>query len=117
MSISALGTGLSGLQAYQRALDSTSHNIANAGTADFQSQQVNFKEVGTGGVVVNISSDGNKASLASGTETSGTETQASDTDLATELVNSLKYKAGFDLSAKMIKAADAVLGTLIDIKS
>lgn len=117
MPISALGAGLSGLQAYQRALDSTSHNIANANTSGFQAQQVNFQEGSTGGVIVNISSDGSHMARASGAETNSTETQASSTDLATELVNSLKYKTGFDLSAKIVKTADAVLGTLIDIKS
>lgn len=50
----------------------------------------------------------------------GRQLQASEgggTDFATEATNSLVYKAQFDLSAKVIQAADENLGTLIDIKA
>src|SRR5690349_18506208 len=37
-----LGTGLSSLRALQRAMDTTSHNIANASTAGYTRQRVDF---------------------------------------------------------------------------
>jgi len=37
-----LATGVSGLIAFQRALDTTSHNIANANTPGYSRQQVEF---------------------------------------------------------------------------
>src|SRR4030095_2158435 len=37
-----LGTGLSGLRALQRALDTTAHNIANVSTPGYTRQQVEF---------------------------------------------------------------------------
>jgi flagellar hook-associated protein 1 FlgK len=37
-----LATGVSGLVAFQRALDTTSHNISNANTAGYSRQQVEF---------------------------------------------------------------------------
>ena len=43
--------------------------------------------------------------------------EAGGTDFATEATNSLVYKAQFDLSAKVLQAADENLGTLIDIKA
>lgn len=119
MSGSALNIGLTSLRAYQRALDSSSHNIANANTSGFQPEQAQFQEASAGGVVVNISQNGSVASgSASGPITpADLATQASGTDLATELVNSIQYKAGFEFSAQIVKAADEVLGTLIDINA
>jgi flagellar hook protein FlgE len=115
MSGSALNIGMTSLRAYQRALDSSSHNIANANTSGFQPEQAQFQESAAGGVIVNISQNG---SVASGSETpADLTTQASGTDLATELVNSIQYKSGFEFSAQIVKAADEVLGTLIDIKA
>jgi flagellar hook protein FlgE len=115
MSGSALNIGITSLRAYQRALDSSSHNIANANTSGFQPGQAQFQEAPAGGVVVNISQNG---SIASDSFASANlATQASGTDLATELVNSIQYKAGFQFSAQIVKAADEVLGTLVDINA
>ncbi|MFZ6778455.1 flagellar basal body rod C-terminal domain-containing protein [Undibacterium sp. Ji83W] len=107
MSVSALNSGLSGLKAYTRALDSSGHNVANASTSGFVPQQVSFQEQPAGGVIANISREG--SSLAS--------QELSGTDLTSEIVQSLQFKTGFDLSAKIIKTADELLGTLIDIKA
>lgn len=115
MSGSALNIGLTSLRAYQRALDSSSHNIANANTTGFQPEQAQFQEQPAGGVFVNISQNG---SAASGSVTpTDLVTQASGTDLSTELVNSIQYKYGFEFSAQIVRAADEVLGTLIDINA
>lgn len=117
MSGSAINIGLSSLHSYQRALDSTSHNIANAATSGFQPQQVNFQEAIAGGVIVDISQNGKTAINSAINAPSSAENEASGTDLAKELVHSLQYKAGFELSTRLIKTSDEVLGTLIDIKA
>lgn len=104
MSISALGSGLSGMLANLRAIDSTGHNIANANTNGFSPQQVSFQET-AGGVSVNLSH----------TPTAGGE--SSGTDLAGEMVQSMIYQSTFDASAKMVKTASDMLGTLIDIQA
>lgn len=114
MSGTALNIGITSLRAYQRALDSSSHNIANANTSGFQPEQAQFQEAIAGGVVVNISQNG---SIASGSTPADLATQTSGTDLSTELVNTIQYKAGFQFSAQIVKAADDVLGTLIDINA
>ena len=113
MSGSALNIGITSLRAYQSGLDISSNNIANANTSGFQPQQAQFQEAIAGGVVVNISQNGSAASGLSTSAALGTE--ANSTDLATELVNTIEYKAGFQFSAQIVKAADEVLGTLIDI--
>ncbi|MFZ6755714.1 flagellar basal body rod C-terminal domain-containing protein [Undibacterium sp. Ji50W] len=110
MSVSALNSGLSGLKAYASALDSSGHNVANASTAGFVPQQVSFQEQPAGGVITTISKEGASLSSQESQDSSGTE-------LASEIVQSIQFKAGFDLSAKIIKTADQMLGTLIDIQA
>ncbi|WP_394780576.1 flagellar basal body rod C-terminal domain-containing protein [Undibacterium sp.] len=107
MSIPALSSGLSGMQAFQRGLDTSANNIANSQTNGFKPQQASFKEGATGGVSTVVSGNGSNG-------TSATSKEASGTDLATETVDSLVYKNGFDASAKVVKTADQMLGTLID---
>jgi flagellar hook protein FlgE len=109
MQLSAFNSGLSGLVANQRALDTAAHNIANASTAGFAPQQASFQENSPAGSGVHISTQAQALS--------GASALASGTDLATEVSNSLVYKAQFDLSAAVIKTADETLGTLIDIRA
>ncbi|MFL6656911.1 MAG: flagellar basal body protein [Massilia sp.] len=106
MGLSALGAGLSGLKANQQALDVEAHNIANLSTENFKAQQANFQESSPAGGGVTLSVEGRNLAAADG-----------GTDLAKSLTDSLTYQAGFDLSAKVIKAADERIGTLIDISA
>ena len=108
MSISSLNIGASGMRAYQSALGSSAHNIANASTNGFTPQTTSFQENTNSGVIVNISPASQQ--LAS------QEANQSGTDLATEITNSLQYKTGFDLSAKIVKTADEIFATLINIR-
>lgn len=111
MAISALQAGLSGLQSNQQALGVEAHNVANMATQNFQSQQANFQET-PGGTSVTISSAARDLSAAANAGGA-----PSGTDPASSITNSLVYKAGFDLSAKVVQAADERLGTLLDIKA
>lgn len=108
MSLPALSAGVSGLNANQQALDVAANNIANASTQGYQPQQATFGEAAPAGSGVTLSTQGR--SLAAAESGSGT-------DLASELSNSLVYQTGFDLSAKVVLAADQRIGTLIDIKA
>ncbi len=114
MSISALNTGLSGMQAFSRALDVTGNNVANVDTNGFKPQQAQF-ESGGGGVSVNATTPGAASSAASPQSLSAAA--PSGTDLVAETVNSLQYKYGFDMSAQVVKTADQTLGTLLDIQA
>ncbi|MGQ5525385.1 hypothetical protein ACUHMQ_19270 [Chitinimonas sp. PSY-7] len=102
MSISAIGTALSGIQGYQRALDVSAHNVANMLTTDFKARQPDFSEAAPSGTGVNV-------------EPSSNTTEG--TDLNTEIVGQLTYKAGVEVSAKVLKTADQMLGALIDTKA
>lgn len=107
MSISALHTAASGLQASVGALANSAHSVANMSTAGFQPARATFQEASPAGGGVTLSVQGRQMQSS----------EASGTDFATEATNSLVYKAQFDLSAKVIQAADENLGTLIDIKA
>ncbi|WP_395007409.1 flagellar basal body rod C-terminal domain-containing protein [Undibacterium sp.] len=109
MAISSLSIGVSGMMAYQGALDSSANNVANALTKGYQVQVASFQENTNGGVRVNISKESQELAAQDNQD------KLSSTDLATEITNSLQYKAGFELSAKMVKVADEVLSSLLDI--
>lgn len=112
MTISALNTGISGLQAYDRALASSAHNIANASTANFKPETAQFSEAANGGVIVNISQAAQQLANTSGTSTVN---EPSETDLANEIVNTLQYKAGFQVSAKIVQTNNEILDTLLNL--
>ncbi len=108
MTLAVLSSGVTGLNAAERALGNAAHNIANANTQGFQPSQVQFQENAPAGTGVSISPQGQQLLKVDG---------PSRTDLATETTNSLLYKAQFDLSAKVIQTADQNLGTLINTKA
>lgn len=108
MAISALGAGLSGLTANQRALDVVGHNVANINTQNFQPQQASFQESVPAGGGVTLSPQGLGLAAADG---------SSGTEVASSVVNQMIYQAGFQLSAKVVQAADERLGTMIDMKA
>jgi flagellar basal-body rod protein FlgC len=110
MSISALNSGLSGMQAFQRALDSSSNNVANLQTNGFEPQQADFQENTGGGVKVTLSTPAASQGDSSASAPSGT-------DFTAEAVNSVQDQLGFELSAQVVKTADQTLGTLINIKA
>ena len=113
MSISALNTGLSGMQAFQSALNVTGNNVANADTNGFQPQQAQFQAVPGGGVNAAAAA----TTLASASSGTGAASAPSGTDLVAETVNSLQYQYGFDMSAQVVKAANQNLGTLVNIQA
>ena len=106
MGLSALGAGLSGLNANQQALAVEAHNVANLNTENFQAREASFQEADPAGSGVTLSTEGLSRSRAEG-----------GTDFATSMSNSLMYKAGFEMSLKVIQAADERMGMLIDIKA
>lgn len=98
------------MQAFQRALDVTANNVANASTNGFVPQQTSFQTVSGGGVNATASAPVKPQSVTAANAPSGT-------DLVKETVDSLQYKYGFDFSAQVVKSANEALGTLLDIKA
>ena len=107
MAISTIHTAASGLQASTGALANSARSVANMSTAGFQPARASFQESSPAGGGVTLSVEGRQTQSS----------EASGVDFATEATDALVYKAQFDLSAKVIQAADQNLGTLIDIKA
>ena len=119
MSIPALSSALSGLNSNSTALGVTSNNIANAMTPGFSPQQATFQEASPAGSGVSLSVEGRSLAAAEGQGAveRGGASGLSGTDLATEVTNTLVYKAGFDLSARVVQATDARIGTLVNLSA
>jgi flagellar hook protein FlgE len=108
MSLAALSSGVTGLKVAAGALGNSAHAIANLNTQGFEPSQVNFQENSPAGSGVSISLQSRQLLAVDA---------PSATNLVTETGNSLVYKAQFDLSSKVIQAADQTLGSLIDTKA
>ncbi|WMW82279.1 flagellar basal body rod C-terminal domain-containing protein [Undibacterium cyanobacteriorum] len=111
MAISAINTGLSAMRAYDTALSSSAHNIANANTNGFQPQSVQFQEAPNGGVTVNIS----QKSKSMAAQDPGNAIP-SNTDLTTEITDSLQFKIGFQMAAKLVQTGDEMLDSLLKMR-
>jgi flagellar basal-body rod protein FlgC len=102
MGMGAIGSGLSGMQGFQRALDVSSNNVANTLSTNFRPAQASFSEASPAG---------------SGVVVSARKSATDGTQLESDMVNQLVYKAGFQASAKIVKTADDLLGSLLDTKA
>lgn len=103
MSIDPLNIGLSGLNAYGAQIDVSANNVANVGTAGFQSQDVTFQDV-LAGVSARISTNPAPAAL-----------ESSNVDLGTEFVKMIAAQAAFEANAKTVRTGDEVLETTLSI--
>jgi len=93
-----MAIGASGLRAAQAVLDASAHNIANLGTAGFRRQTVVATPVASGGVTTSLAQAG----------------QAGD-DLEADIVAQLQARGAFMANLQVFKAADRMLGALLDV--
>lgn len=136
------GSLLSGLRATQAALDAAANNIANARTPGYKRVVVTNSEGPAGGVRANVGRDpapgppyvddlydslGNSPALgapidatagegdAAAAGGAGEVREASNVDLANELVNMQQASRSFALMARALKRGDDALGSLLDL--
>lgn len=100
MSLSSIG--LSGMNAASLAMGVAAHNIANAQTPGFRRQSVQSQALPEGGGTVAISA------AAGG---------AVGDSLATDLVGQRVALYAFEANLATVRAADAMLGTLLDARA
>jgi len=101
--ISAINSAFSALRAYGRAVEANAHNMANINTGDYRADEAVFESVSQGGVVVEIEKGAPPPPGQSGV------------DLVDEMADSISFKAGFQANAAVARAADGMIGTVIDI--
>jgi len=107
----------SGLQAEQRRLDASAHNVANVGTDGFRRQVATAQERPSGGVEarvdsVEVSEEAQRALAEAKAE--GLPQPENDVNVAEETVNQVAAKAGFQANAKALRAQDKTIGALLD---
>lgn len=94
---STLAIGASGMRAAQAALDTAAHHIANLGTDGFRRQILSARAAPSGGVTTSLSPSPQVGS-----------------DLEADLVAQLQAHGAFVANLQVFKAADRMLGTLLD---
>lgn len=87
----------SGLAAAQTQLNVSANNIANANSSDFQPSRVDSYSVAGGGVETSI------------------QQVAGPVDLPSQLTDSMQAGFMYDANAIVIRTADQMLGSLLDI--
>ncbi|HWE95302.1 MAG TPA: flagellar basal body protein [Tepidisphaeraceae bacterium] len=103
------GIALSGMQAAQTQLNVAANNIANADTPGYQSRRADLVELSTGGVgVAGVTADTTPAPQSDGSN-------GSNVDLPSQLVSLQQAKTLYAANAMVVKAADQMTGTLLDI--
>lgn len=116
--ISGITSALSAVHAFGRKLDVTANNIANADTEGFKKSRVEFQEAGPAGsgvtaVVEQVNIPG--VQILRQTPQGLRLVEQSNVDLGEEAVNLILAERGIELNARVIRAHDAALGSLVSI--
>ncbi len=115
--ISAIHTALSGITAFARQLDVSSHNLANVNTDGFKRSDTIFVEAANGGALPVIQKDNSAGpTVLRNTSHGPTQVERSNVDIATELVDQIIAHRGFEANLRTVKTTDDLLGTLLDLK-
>lgn len=90
----------SGMQVAQRRLDSAANNVANAQTPGYQREQVSARAQPQGGVTATVD-----------------KVPASGADLAQDMLDQMSAVQSYKANAQVVKAADRMVGALLDAKA
>ena len=100
-----INISVSGMQTAARRQAITANNVANVQTEGYQAQQAISGETASGGVdIVEVQTSEFPAVPGS-----------SNVDLTTEVTNQILDTNTYEANAKMVKAQNDTLGTLLDI--
>jgi flagellar hook protein FlgE len=107
--IAAINAGISGARAFERKVDVSASNVANAITREFKKSRVMLEYDSAGGVSARIER------VDSGVREVGAA-ELPNVDLAEEITEMLLGQWGFELNLKTIRTGDEMLGALLDLK-
>ena len=114
----AFSISLSGLAAQTTRLNATANNIANSNTPNYKAQRVVTTTAPSGGVSAMVSTDlsaGQPLAQVDGLPSQDGET--SNVDLASEMVNLMTIRHGFQANLQALKASIQSKGSVVDIIS
>lgn len=90
----------SGLQAAQARQGASAHNIANMQTEGFKRETVSAQAAPQGGVVVSIS-----------------QAAQAGSDVTQDVLDQMSAKHAFMANVQVLKTADNLMGSLLDVKA
>lgn len=106
---------MSGLQVASGKMQATAGNIANANTDGYQSQRVDAVQTETSAAARAASVNGpNRAETAAPVKPVASEAAPSDVDLTNEMVNMVENQNFYQANLRALRAADEMVGTLLD---
>lgn len=111
----SLQTGLSALNAFATGVQGTAYNIANVNTGGFQPVSVRYQsgkpaDQGVRPIVSRPAPDAAPAERTDGLAA------LSRVDESREMTSLMTNQRSFEANAAVIRASDAMIGTLIDLK-
>lgn len=112
--IGAMYSALSGLTAFSTQIDVSAHNVANIMTNEFKKSRTELVALETGGVLPVIQR--NESAGPSILNYGPAQLELSNVDLGEETVNRIIGQRGFEANLQVLKTADDMLGSILDIK-
>ncbi len=115
--ISGIHSALSGLQAFQKKVDTIANNTANVATDGFKKSRVTLEEQQPQGVAAKVEKIEDPGPVVLEQTPAGeTLVEKSNVELTEELPNLMLSRRFFQANLKTIQAEDEMLGSLLDIK-
>ncbi|MBU1342809.1 MAG: hypothetical protein KKE44_19730 [Proteobacteria bacterium] len=114
--VASIQSNVSALQAFSKQIAVSANNVANSLSDDFKKSRAINTEGKNGQVETTITKINTPGPLVEDplSET-GELKELSNTDIAEELVNQISASQGFKANAKMIKAYEETIGSLVDL--
>ena len=110
-----LNPGLSGISAFSVKMNVTANNIANVNSDGFKKSRTTLKEGPSGGVLPKVDQDDTPGPSRPISENGVKgQVEASNVDLAEEVIESISTQAGYKANLKTIQTHDEMLGSLLD---
>jgi flagellar basal body rod protein FlgG len=115
--ITGIRSALSGLLAFQKKMEASSHNTANVATAGYKKVRMHLEEGAAGQVAARGEKVETPGPLVEERTSEGYETvELSNVELSEEIPSALLSRRFYQANLKSIRAADEMLGSLLDIK-
>ncbi len=115
--LSTIHSILSGLGAYAKQIEVSANNVANVNTDGFKKSHTELIAVETGGVLPVVQKDNSAGPTVLRDRGYGpTQVELSNVDLGEETVVQIIGQRGFEANLQVLKTADDMLGSILDIK-
>jgi flagellar hook protein FlgE len=115
--MSTIHAVFSGLGAYAKQIEVSANNVANINTDGFKKSHTDLVSIETGGVLPVVRKDNSAGPMALRDRGYGsTPVELSNVDFGEETFVQIIGQRGFEANLNVLKTADNMLGSIIDIK-